>query len=521
MKRRSILIISSVGVLAVVMLIVAAGSGENDFKKKYEGINFDSEYQNTDRVSSYQAYLSTLRGAAYPPHDIHIPAESFDRTSSSGITVIKGEGPEGVALRTEESSKLFFHIKVPTSGFYNLELSWRSVPSRGVDMERSLKIDGKNPFREAERFSFTRLWTDAESPRTDNRGNQIRPAQKEVFQWQRARISDELGYESEPFKFYLSEGTHQLSIEGISEPLLVSDLRLAAIRKDIDYQTYRSMISANKGGASGQRIVIQGETAKLRSDPSLFAKYDRSSASTDPVSITRTILNYIGGDAWRSPGQWIEWEVSVPESGWYRISFKARQRYARGYIANRALYINGEIPFNQMRSLPFRYSTDWSMASPSGEDGKPREFWPEKGSNRIRLEATLGEMGSLIAELEESIFRLNKIYRTILVLTGTNPDQFRDYNLDKIYPEEIAAMALESKRLYRMVDRVVAYTGQKSDRIAAAQTLAIQLETFAERPEKITKAFVSFKDNITALGTSLLSLTETKTRYRQHHSYQP
>ena len=69
---------------------------------------------------------------------------------------------------------------------------------------------------------------------------------------------------------------------------------------------------------------------------------------------------------------------------------------------------------------------------------------------------------------------------------------------------------MESKRLYATVDRFVDITGQKSNLIAPAEQLAIQLEQFYERPEKITKAFQNFKDNITSLGSALLNLQETK-----------
>ena len=55
-------------------------------------------------------------------------------------------------------------------------------------------------------------------------------------------------------------------------------------------------------------------------------------------------MNYTGGDSWKIPGQWIEWEIEVPENGWYTISLKARQFFQRGYIACRSVYIDGEIP---------------------------------------------------------------------------------------------------------------------------------------------------------------------------------
>ena len=71
-------------------------------------------------------------------------------------------------------------------------------------------------------------------------------------------------------------------------------------------------------------------------------------------------------------------------------------------------------------------------------------------------------------------------------------------------------MHIESCRLYKLIDQFVAITGEKSDKIAPAETLAIQLEQFYKRPDKITQAFANFKDNITSLGSSLLTMTESK-----------
>ena len=105
---------------------------------------------------------------------------------------------------------------------------------------------------------------------------------------------------------------------------------------------------------------------------------------------------------------------------------------------------------------------------------------------------------------------MNQIYRKLLVYTGAAPDKYRDYNLRQLYPDVIKAMGLESKRLYKIIDDVVAYTGQKAEKIATAQTLAQQLEMFEERPDKITVNFIDFKNNITSLGTAILNMRETK-----------
>ena len=229
-----------------------------------------------------------------------------------------------------------------------------------------------------------------------------------------------------------------------------------------------------------------------------------------PNDVTRTLLNYIGGTAWNNPGQWIEWKITVPEDGYYNITLKGRQNYQRGGLSCRTLYIDGEIPFDEMQSIAFLYRNAWNMLTLSDEKGTPYRFYLTRGEHTVRLEATLGEMGGILEEMQDSIYRLNQIYRRILILTGVNPDAFRDYNIAGVYPEVIEAMDMESKRLYQLVDRTVECTGQKGDRIAVAQTLAVQLEQFVENNDRITRSFTNFKDNITSLGTAMQNLSETK-----------
>lgn len=200
----------------------------------------------------------------------------------------------------------------------------------------------------------------------------------------------------------------------------------------------------------------------------------------------------------------------VPEDGYYNITVKGRQNYSRGSVSSRILYIDGEIPFEEAKNISFDYKNDWDCKTLGDKEGNPYEFYLTAGTHTLRLEATLGEMGPIMEELEDCTFRLNQIYRTILVYTGATPDHYRDYHIDTNYPEVMEAMDLERMRLYKVVDEVVAYSGQKADKIATAQTLAQQLERFLEKPGKITTEFTTFKDNITALGTAILNMSESK-----------
>ncbi|MCQ2573628.1 MAG: extracellular solute-binding protein [Treponema sp.] len=500
-----------VAVLAVIGLVLGLRSNEN-FHEKYEGFDLSASAGSVVRENTYKEYLAS-HAAKYPSQDVSVDIFNYDAVSSSGVLVESDYHGADRALVTKDGSSVTWTVNVPEEGFYNLELNYIATPSRNVNMERVIKINGKVPFTGADIVSFRRLWKDGGEIRVDNQGRQIRPQQVEMFDWQVAKAKSDSGYEIEPYKFYFEKGENTLTFDGTNEPMVLSSLTLKSVEK---LRTYNEYLASVKGkhtvdNSNMEPVIIQGESASLRSEPSLFGRYDRSSPVTQPYSVAKTVFNYIGGESWKAPGQWVEWDFNAPEDGFYQISIQGRQFFQRGYVSCRSLYIDNEIPFDGASTVEFKYTTDWKLVTPTNpETHEPYQFYMTKGNHKIRLEATLGEIGSLINEIEDSVYRLNKIYRTILVLTGANPDPFRDYEIHKVYPDEVEAMNMEAKRLYKIVDDFSAITGQKSDLIAPAQTLAVELEQFYKRPNKITESFTTFKSNITSLGSSLLTLSEGK-----------
>ncbi len=464
-------------------------------------------------------------------------------------------------LCTEADSVVTLKVNVEEAGYYYVLLDYYAVASRGVDIERIISINGEVPFDGAKTLCFSRMWTDKSKVRVindgkvvfdgegeaevitvngnagvrvtkdkailfegegtfetytvkkDNQGNDIRPSQAEYFGWQQAYCRDDMGYETLPYQFYFVKGENTITLQAVNEPMIIGAITVTSVTSRATYEQYKAaapeQVTMTAEGENYLQIV-QGESAYLRSTPSLFPKYDRSSAATVPYSVDKTILNYIGGDSWNKPNEWIEWQFEVPEDGYYNITVKARQHYQRGALSCRSVYIDGVIPFEELSAVEFMYSTEWQMYTLGDKEGNAYRFYLTKGNHTIRLEATLGAMGEILKNMEDSIFRLNLIYRKILVLTGVNPDRFRDYDLKGKYPEVIDAMALEGRRLYKLVDDTVSITGQKSDRVAVAQTIAVQLEQFVKNNQRITESFTNFKDNITSLGTAMQNMSETK-----------
>ena len=510
MSRKLKLVVGIVTACAVIAAVFFFSRGKEDsFADKYSDTpNLDVDVGGIGRDNTYAKYLEAHSQAAYPEKEVEVAVTDY--TKGEDVEVLKDYEGEPEVLYTGENSYTEWQIDVPETGMYQVFMKYYTVKARGVDIERKFYINGELPFLGADALSFTRLWKNEEEVKRDNQGNDIRPTQVDEQAWTGAYFKDDLGYFIKPYQFYFEKGRNTISLEAINEPVVIKSITLQGIKEDLTYEQYSENIAgtAETEEASLFKLIIQGEASTLRSSPSLYPLYDRSSPITQPYSVSKIRLNMIGGNAWRVPGQWIEWDFEVPADGYYNITLKARQNYNRGFVSNRSVYIDGNIPFEDLEQVGFRYSNKWNSYTLSDSQNDAYQFYLDKGKHTIRMEVTLGDMGNILNEMQDSVYRLNSMYRKILVLTGTTPDKYRDYKIDKVYPEIIESMDLESKRLYKMVDDIVAYSGEKANQVASIQTLAKQLEDFVEKPEKIPVGFAAFKLNISAMGTSILTLSE-------------
>lgn len=510
---KKLIIAGSVLLAFIVWLIIAANRPAPDNHKKYAGANLEDDIETTMREGTYDGYLNAHKDASRPQTDVVIDVTKYS-SDSVGVSVKNNYNGYGKALFTDTESDVTWSFDVKEAGFYNINIIYYAEESRGVPVERRLLINGELPFSNAESFTFLRMWQDKGEPKIDNQGNEIRPTQIEYFDWQDVFFTDSMGYVTEPYMFYFSKGQNTITLQGVNEPMTIGSLKLTEVKDLISYSEYKQA-NASKSPASTDAGLkyynkVEGETSVRRSESSLYAKYDKSAANTSPYALDHTVLNYVGGDAWKTAGQWIEWDIEVPEDGFYNIAIKGRQNYARGAVSCRSLLIDNQIPFDEVSAIEFYYNNEWDLMLLGESEDEPFEFYLTKGTHTIRLSATLGNMGTILGALEDSTYRLNTIYRRILVYTSSQPDANRDYHVEVMFPDEFAALDLEYKRLYKIVDDTVAFTGQKAEQIASAQNIARQIERFMKKPNKLTKEFGAFKDNITAIGTSMLTLSEIK-----------
>ena len=363
--------------------------------------------------------------------------------------------------------------------------------------------------------------------KTDTNGNDIKPSQIEVeFCEVRDYFSDELGYVTEPYQYYFEKGTNTITLTSVKEYMMIKSIELVSVKKYLTYQEYLDLNSSKVNNATEKfSYRIEAEACTSTSSPTLYPVTDRTSSKTYPYSAKYTKLNSIGGDNWKVLGDWIEWEFEVPADGFYNISLRARQNLVRGMYSHRLVYIDGEIPFEELKSTVFSFSNDWQNIT-LASDKEAFKFYLTAGKHTIRMEVTLGVYGELVEELEDVTQELSLLYLNIIKYTTVSPDTNRDYSLTKIEDLNLISRLTDARdRLNKLsiaIARIASknadkedtkgdgkiYKDGKSDKTGVIDTMVEQINTFLEKTNKITKQLSSFSTNISSLGTLLSSLRE-------------
>ena len=473
------------------------------------------------KYTDYEDYLSQHESAPLGTSEVVINASNLVSKTES-VKLYDGKGDKYASdehnfdkvIFTTGDDTVTFKFTAP-EGMYNLFIEYYTEEGKDISMERELLINGKVPFDVAENLTFNRVWTDELVKdedgnltfTTDYYGNNIKPNQVERFEWCSSYFYDYLGYYTEPLKFYFKEGENTISLKSSKEPMTIGAIKLVPIRETQTYAEYLADCQS-KGYAdySGEEVIIEAEFADSKSDKTLSPSVDVSSVSTSvkngEMSAYKQQINMTGGTNWQYAQQSITWSVGDIEPGMYALNFKVRKNTSEGMISSRKLYINGVCPFEEGEAIGFTFSRNWKLVTIQDENEEQCLIYLEPGDT-ITLETTLGEMGQFINSAENALASINSIYRSVLMITGSDPDKNRDYQLDQLIPEVIEEMAVQSKVLTDIVDGIVSFTKKKGSDLASLETLARQLAEFSEDSDKIAKSLSYFKTNIGSFGTWL------------------
>ena len=352
--------------------------------------------------------------------------------------------------------------------------------------------------------------------------NEIRTSLVQAPEWTTYEFKDANGFLQDPFQFVVAPaaedeenaGKVTISIESVNEPIVISEIRLVVPEENMTYEQYLAKYEGQPNGEG--TLKIEAEYFGATSSQTIYAVSDTTSAVNSPVSTDKTLLNTVGGDKWQTSGQWIEYSFRVDKSGMYQIAPRFKQSVLDGMYTSRTLQIFSDetltadalgyydgLPFDEAGRLQFDYSSDWQSGVLTDGTTQFKFYFAAGVTYTIRMEVTLGNMGDVVRRVQESLDSINNDYLEILKLTGSTPDEFRDYGFSRVMPNVMVDMIIQARELYTIAEELNAEADVKSSMTATLEKVARLLETMGKDDDEVAKNLEQLKTYIGSLGTWL------------------
>ena len=375
----------------------------------------------------------------------------------------------------------------------------------------------------------------------DIKNNELRPTSVESPEWMTYYVKDSSGYFVDNFEFVLEAGENTITLESKNEPCTIGAIKLYPLDVPMSYADYIAQFSGEQPGQDTVRL--EAEFTNATSHTTIYPLEDRSCAINSPTDVKRTVLNTVGGDKWQTAGQWLEFNFKVETSGMYDVVSRFKQDVLDGMSVCRAMYLYSDglnegdkgyyngAPFAEARELVYHYSTAWQTSRLSnGEpydsngDGKINDKDENESyqvylkggvTYTIRFEVTLGVMGEVVNEVQDTLTRINDDYLNIIKLTGVTPDSLRDYGFTEVMPDTMIDLVRQSRRLAKLkedkknpyeeglAERLTRIAGEKSSNAATLEKVARLLYEMGTDDDDVAKNLSSLKTYIGTLGTFL------------------
>ncbi len=354
--------------------------------------------------------------------------------------------------------KYTWTFEVSSAGMYNLKLGY--LPLIGSqEIKRNIYIDGVIPYYEASSVALFRQYVEVlengEIQKTDVgekfEGDDIRPNVVEYYGWQETLVYDPQLRETLPLQFYLSEGTHTISLEMISQPMLISSITFVPAEELITYSEYKQNNTSVPMGKDN--LKLEAENLIGRNSQAVRRDYNTEPTS-EPYSYSAKLLNEMGDTNWDDAGQSATWSIDIQSEGLYAIGFHVNQDYNEGMPSYRRLEINGQMPFAECKALRFEYNSRYYNMTLCDANGEPYLFNLKPG-DKLTLTVVMGDTGEIITDLEDVVNTIQDLYSSIRILTGSDPDEEYDYKFNKFIPDINSTLMGIKRDLDAICDKII------------------------------------------------------------------
>ncbi len=392
------------------------------------------------------------------------------------------------AFQLEKDDTVEIPVVVDEDGLYEIWLDYLVLGDRTTNpgIKKEIRLpdgDHQVQYNEDSDIRLPITWVNlTEEPSVDRYGDEIPIRAINSNEWAvDVRLFDPAGLVKTPLKNRLNAGlniirltlvnTVDFYIKGItvtnSDDLLTYDQYLDQYINQGDKAAPKTLITAN-----AEDYVAKSATSVTVD--SLMKPHMSS------YQFNRKLLNHV---IIKKAGQWVEYEVDVPDAGLYDLSIKGEMTN-RGLPVFRKITINGSVPFEAFNHLMIDYAKGWANHTLGGDT--PYQVYLEQGINTIRIEASPG-LYTHFEALQGILDDIQDLAILITSLTGGLADTSRTWDIVSYIPDISERLSSMADRLIEEYDKLISYSDEPAAQFNVLKIAAEQLMVLAEKPDDIVE----------------------------------
>ena len=488
---------AAIAFILVFLHAFTAFADENILPDETEAVTENS----TESVSenTYRSYKASLPDEKNV-YSLVLPLGT-ENTDYTGAEIADNVNGRDRVLNISGGGSAEVTANVEKSGLYYISLAYLPLDDKDIGFIKiGLEIDNKALFDAMENISLSGEWIYDGGIKSDSRGNQILPSQKNAGQWIERPINDPEGRYNEPLMFYFDQGEHKIKLNVQRGKLALSEINIYYNGSLPSYSEYKNK-NSDKTDTADVVKYVEAEGFISKSDSTILPDFDKSDAATQPNDASKLVFNYISGNRFSKPGQWVKWKLTVPENGLYNISMRVRQSIKSGFSSNRRFTIDGECVFDGMDILTFESNDSWYRKTLGNENENYLFYFEKDREYELCLEVVPGPLSDVTLMLDDGIYLLNSLYHSIVMVAGTNPDKYRDYNLKGEIPDidkKIDDVLSLLKKQEQAILKVNA--GRSGSELTAIKSIINRLKKAKSDADFLARSLGNLKSEIEALS---------------------
>lgn len=417
-----------------------------------------------------------------------VRADTFNLPLASDDVAAQYEKP---SVRLETGQRLQFRLSVAVAGAYVVSFDMAAAESFMNTPEAELQVDGAYPVADARRIVFPVFYANSsdEFP-LDRYGNEALTRQVQRIVWTTVPMRDAGLSRKYPVQLDLTAGEHTFDFGVTQGSLYLGSIYIAPAEPFPSYATYLQAHPSTD--ASNVLIELEAEHTAFKDDTSIRPTASRSLAVT-PYDTYRLMLNTLGGEGWKASGSTAYYEIEVPTDGYYELTLRALQDTKSNFTVFRRITVNGEVPFDELSAVPFKYSTAWDNITLGGDT--PYKIFLHKGTNVIGVGATNSPYADAADRLQQVLLDINELSLEVKKLTGNQIDPFKEWEISEYIPNLKERLTTIADQLRADKEALVAVNGvEGSQEVLTYQMVIDSLDFLAQDPDKLPNRMNRFSE---------------------------